>query len=211
LVIAAIPAFAQFTPVSTPAGSYTSSTTLLAITPPNGTSLSSLTDGTQTVSLSTALSAQTVPGGGWSTWGAPPNTESSTPRVLARYSALTSLTLTLSVPATTFGFEIEPNTFAAFSITATFLNGATTLGSVTRTVNGSAGALLAAASSTTPITSVELTVPSGANGFAIAQLRYSTASSGPTAIPTLNTAGMCGLGMLLAAAGAMLARKQQMI
>jgi hypothetical protein len=212
LLAAVTPLFAQFTPVNTPTGSYTSSTTLIPITGSNGASVASITNGVQTVTFSTNLDIHTVPSGGWATWGAPPNTESATPRVVGTYSALTSLTLTLSAPSYTVGFEVEPSSFVSptYSITATFMSGATTLGSVTRSVAGNAGALLAAASSGTPITSVVLTIPAAAQGFAIAQFRYATTNPFVT-VPVLSTTGVCGLGMLLAAAGAMLARKQQLV
>ena len=166
-----IPAFGQFAPIASPTAAYTGSTTLIPITGSDGTAVPSITDGTQTIMFSSALSAATVPSGGWATWGAPPNTESSTPRVLTNFTTNT-LTMTLSVPSHTFGFEIEPDSFGAFLITANFYNGSTLLGTVSRTVNGDAGALLAAGSDTTTITSVVITAASGANGFAVAELRY---------------------------------------
>jgi hypothetical protein len=167
--------------------------------------LTSLTNGTQTITLSTAFIAQTVPSVVWGTWGSPPNTESSTPRILASTTAVTSVTLTLSLPSTTFGFEIEPNVYNTFTVSVDFYNGSTLLGTVSRTINGNAGALLAAASgTTTPITSVVITTPASANGFAMAQFRYAKAN--PPTIPTLSTAALSALGLLLAGAGALLAR-----
>jgi hypothetical protein len=210
-IIGAISGFAQtFTPISTPGGTYTSSTAVMPITPANNTIMNSITDGTQTITFSTPLTVHTVPGGGWATWGSPPNTESATPKVLGTYTSITTATLTLAVPSSTFGFEIEPDTFSTFSITATFMNGSTVLGSVTRSVNGSAGALLAAAASTPAITSVVLTVPAGANGFAIAQIRYAAASPSISAVPApaLGLPGLCALGIALLAAGSLLARSQ---
>jgi hypothetical protein len=126
---------------------------------------------------------------------------------VAAYTAVTSLTLTLSAPASIFGFEIEPDTFAVFTINAAFYSGGTLLGTVSQPINGGGGALLAAGSSTLPITSVVVTAPSGANGFAMAQFRY--APAGATAVPTLRTTAMLGLGGLLAAAGALLAQAQK--
>lgn len=207
MLAAAAPAIAQFTPVSTPGASYTSSTTLIAITQGNGTPAPSISGGGQTVTFSTSLTAGAV-GSGWSTWGAPPNTESTTPRIVYTFTSLSSLTMTLSSPASAFGFEIEPNSFGVHPFTATFMNGSTTLGSVTRNVEGNAGALLAAAMSTPSITSVVLTIPSSAAGFALAQFRFSFPAV--TAIPSVSTTGICGLGMALLAGGALLARKQQM-
>jgi hypothetical protein len=206
-----IPAFGEFSPISTPTTAYTGSTTLIPITAANGTLLTSLTDGTQTIALSTAFSAQTVPSAVWAGWGSPPNTESSTPRILAytgqmaNITPITSLTLTPSLPCTTFGFEIEPDVWDFFTVSANFYSGSILIGTVSRSINGNAGALLMAASSNAPITSVVITISEDANGFAMAQFRYTKASTSP-AIPTLRTAAVGALGLLLAGAGALLAR-----
>jgi hypothetical protein len=92
------------------------------------------------------------------------------------------------------------------------MNGGTALGTITQSISGASGARLAASSATQPITSVVVTAPAGAGGFAIAQLRYGFQSTPPpTGVPTLDTTASCGLGVLLAAAGALLARKQQLV
>jgi hypothetical protein len=205
ILISGIPCFGQFTPINTPDASYTSATTLIPITAANGTTMTSLTGGSTTITFSTALTAAQVGVSGWSTWNSPPNAETATPRVAARYTTLTTFTIDLSTPQTTFGFEAEPNTFGAFDFTATFMNGSTTVGSITRSLNGSAGSLLFAASSTTPFTSVVLTCPSGANGFALAQFRV---TSTPVSIPTLGEWGMAILILLILASGAFILRRQ---
>jgi hypothetical protein len=206
LLAAALPASAQFTTISQPTSAYTSATTLLAITADNGTTVNSITAGSQTVTFSSPLKAAQVGVSGWSTWGAPPNTESATPKVLTNIvEGATTLTLTLSSGVTTFGLEIEPNTFGSYDITATFYNGSTVLGTVTRNINGSAGALLAAASSSgTPITRVVISSVAGANGFAIAQLRY-----GATPVPALGPIATVVLGMLLLVALVVMTRRQR--
>lgn len=201
LGLAATSAFAQFTQISTPDAAYTSSTTLIPITAANGTTgVNSVTDGSQTITLSTGLTAGQVGVSGWGTWNSPPNAETATPKVLLRNSTLASLELTLSTPTTTFGFELEPNTFGVFPISVAFMNGATTLGTVTRSPNGASGSLLFAATSSTPITSVVITATSGGNGFAVAQFRYS-ATTPSVPVPTLGEWGMIGLTVLLALYG----------
>jgi hypothetical protein len=199
------PLFGQFTPIATPTSAYTGGTTVVPITGANFTSVGSLTDGTQTITFSSALSARTTPGGGWATWASPPETESNSTRVVAAITSTTTFSLTLSVPANTFGFEFEPNA-GVHTISAEFRSGATVLGTVTRSVNGSFGARLFAASSATPISSVVLTIPAGAAGFGLAQIRTGGTA---TAIPASSTGGLAGLGILLLAGGAMLARKQE--
>jgi hypothetical protein len=199
LLVAAAPASAQFTTVTQPNASYTSSTTLVPITASNYSTVNSITSGSQTVSFSSTLEARTVPGGGWATWAAPPAVESATPRVL--YGTGTGVTVTLSTPAYGFGLEIEPNS-GTQTVTATYMNGATTLGTVTVTPTGTAGALLAAAYSGTPITSVVISCPG--TGFAIAQLRYASAP-----VPALGTYAMVMLGVLLMVGLVVMARRQR--
>lgn len=195
------PALAQFTPISQPVASYTSGTSLISLVGADNASVSSITDGVQTVTLSQAMSLATVPGT-WGTWGSPPNTESATPRVLTTANA--TITFTLSRASNTFGFELEPNNQANYNISATFLNGTTVLGTVTRLINGHAGALLGAASSSQAITSVVVSADPGAAGFAVAQVRYATSSA---SVPALNTTSLVSLGILLLGVGALLARR----
>ena len=213
-----IPAFAQFSAIATPTATYTGSTTLIPITQPdcsgspapgNPTTLNSLSTGPQTVTFSTAMTVNTAGvfpncGGGWASWGAPPNTESSTPRVVDTTS--TSLTMTLAVPSSTFGFEVEPANSCPISfpcpynITATFFNGATQLGAISLNLNGNAGAMLEAASSTTPITRVVIAAAPGSGGFGIAQLRYAPFTA-PVTVTTLSDTALLALAFLLGTAG----------
>ena len=212
-------AFGQFFPISTPTVQYTSSTASVPIAVPDLTLIGSVTGGGQTVTFPAALTAATVPSG-WNFWGSPPNTESSTPRVVFTDPTVTSVTLTLSAPANTFGFEVEPSnrgtTFPApptqYAISATFLNGSTVLGTVTRAIPED-GALLEAASSVTPITSVVVTAPLAAGGFALAQFRFGNGIIGApsTAIPALDTPALSALSMMLAATGALLARSNSAV
>lgn len=213
LALVAAPAFGQLTQISQPTTTYTSTTTLVPITVADGTVVTSITNGAETIGLGSIapntsfFTARSIPSGGWTSWGSPPNTESSTPRVVGEDIQVTSLTLTLSAPVTTFGFEIEPDSFVSSTINAAYYSGGTLLGTISQSINGHAGALLVAGSSTLPITSVVITAPAGASGFAMAQFRYAGLVSG--AVPTLNTASIVGLGLLLAAAGALLAQAQK--
>lgn len=161
------PARAQFTPINLPDAAYVGGTSLLRVTDPDFSVLSALSDGALTVSFSTDLAALTVPDT-WTTWGAPPNTESATPRVLWTQGE-TSLALDFSFPLGLFGLEVEPNTGAVFPITATFFNGADVVGEITHDVDGNGGALLFAAQSSKPFTRVVLSSP---DDFAVANLRY---------------------------------------
>jgi hypothetical protein len=174
-----------FTPISTPTTSYTGATNILPIQVADFTSVSSLTDGQQTITFSIPMEARTVPTS-WATWNSPPNTESSTPRILWTGGA-TSISLVLATPSTVVGFEAEPDPFSVHDITATFMSGSTVVGTVTRSVNGAAGALLAAASSSQPVTSVQI---SSDTDFAIAQVRVAACTANITSV-TITTNKNC--------------------
>jgi len=184
-MLAGVSARADFNPIPQPNAAYTSSTTLIDISgiPDGTTGIASVTDGTQTVSFDQSLEKGTV-GAGWATWNSPPAVESSTPPVLFRVST-NSLTLSLSVLSTTFGFELQGNNDTVSSqFLVTFLDNALNpVGNVNLLVNGNAGALLFAASTTTsPFSRVTIDNTSlDADGFAIANLRY-TAVPEPASI-----------------------------
>jgi hypothetical protein len=162
-------------PIDTlPSGAvYTAGTTnLSAEIPADGDTVTSLSDGIESVGFSYALTAATVPPT-WATWGSPPATESATPRVLGTSGSQSSLTMTLSKQADVFGFEMEPSIFASFTLTADFYEGATLVGTISQSVNGDAGALLfAGAINNQGFTSVVVTQESGTGGMAIAQPSY---------------------------------------
>jgi hypothetical protein len=205
-VMGALPAAAQFVTVSTPTSTYTGGTTVMSIPGANLSTATTLTDGIETLTFSNTVDVRTVPSGGWATWNSPPNVENATPKVLAITTGLTSFTITMSPALATFGIEIEPNN-GTQPITLTYFNGSTTLGSITRTVVGTSGALLFAASSSTPITSVTLTIPSAASGFAMAQFRYALPV---VTVPTAGLPALSGLALALLACGSLLARRQNL-
>jgi len=195
-MLAGVSAKADFTPIAQPTLAYTSSTTLIDISgiPDGTTGITSVTDGTQTVSFDQALEKETAGGAGWATWGSPPDTESSTPPVLFRANT-NSLTLNLSVLSTTFGLEIQGNDFIVSQFLVTFLDSALVpVGSVNLAVDGDGGALLFAGSTTTsPFASVVINNTSNdAGGFAIAQIRY-------TAVP--EPASVAMIAQAIAAVG----------
>lgn len=167
-------ALADFTPIPVPDAAYTSSTSLISLGYiSEGTSgITSVTDGIQTVGFDTDMTKTTV-GVDWQTWNVPPAVESATPEVLYQ-TASSSLTLTLSVPSTTFGFELQGNELVVSQFFVGFYEGVTLVGSVDLAVDGNGGALLFAGSTTTsPFTTVAITNTSlNAGGYAIANLRY---------------------------------------
>jgi hypothetical protein len=165
--------------IASPDAAYTSSTILLPITGTDGDTVNSISDANLTVTFSDPMQKFI---GSWGTWGTPPAVETSTPNVMApggpNYQSVTSITMTFSTGLSIFGVEVQPDAFTQgfFPVSMEFLNGVTSLGVLNNSLDGSTAALFAA-SSTTPITSVILTIAGNVNlpdgtDPAIAQVRY---------------------------------------
>ena len=186
----------SFTPIAQPGDTlpggtvYTAGTTnMSSVFPADFTRVNSIADSAETVSFSDTppLVALTVPttsrNFGIDNWNSPPATESDTPRILADTEGDTSLTLTLSKPATVFGFEMQVVDCCSLPVTATFMD-STPVGSIPLTLSetnnlpGQGGAMLFAASTNQAFTSVAISYPDDSSGFAIAQVRYAL-SPGP--------------------------------
>jgi hypothetical protein len=178
-------AHAAFVAIPLPNPPYVSGTNLISLSASDFSTVSSISDGPQTVNFSSPQVALSAPAT-WASWDSSPQTEGATPRVLSTNGSM-SLTLTFA-SSTTFGFELQPNTSVPSSLTAEFFNGAVSLGSITRNVNGNAGARLFAARTTTG--SFTRVVVTGTDDFAIARVRY-----GPV-VPEPGSATLFGLGVV---------------
>jgi len=182
-LLAGSPARADFIPIPQPTAAYTSGTNLWISPAPQGTSVSSV----GAVSFSTQVTVGQVPDS-WATWNSPPAVETSTPQVLKTdvYS-----TITLSFPSSLMaGVEVEPDNFAVEETTASFYDGAVLVGTIDQSPNGSAGALLFAASTTTsPFTSIVITNLTG-DDMALGRPRT---SGGTVPEPTTMLLLACGL------------------
>ena len=167
---------ADFVMTARPNATYLSRSTLLDFTDPDFTLVGAVSGSGETLTYDNTLEEFTVPGT-WNTWNHPPVVETATPRV--GDTAGDSLTITLSRPASTFGFELEPDSLTTDEVTAAFFSGSTPVGTIDAFPNGNAGALLyAASSSTNPFTSVLITDLAG-NDFAIARQRFTLATPEP--------------------------------
>jgi hypothetical protein len=164
---ASVPASA-LTQIMSPTDEYRTATFLIGV-PGNGTPRTTWGDLELSVGFSIALQPRTV-GVNWATWGTPPDTEQAKPRIWYTQGG-NDLTFTFSKPVSTWGFEAEPNPFVDVAFTVEYFDGMTSLGTITRTINGNGGARLLAAIADpgTAFTSVRVTA---ATDFAIAQLRY---------------------------------------
>jgi PKD repeat protein len=171
---------ATFTQITLPDAAYLASTTKIDISGlPYGSNHTAITDGTLTVSFSAPMQKRGPVPTGWNTWSSPPYSESPNPHVLWTQGA-SSLTMTLSQPVTTFGFELEPNPYTTVTYNVQFIlmSGGTVIGTITIPVNGYGGARLFAASVTGG--SFDQIVINGGRDFAIAQVRY-ISNAPPTA------------------------------
>jgi hypothetical protein len=94
----------SFTVIPQPNAAYLAATTGIPIPTPDFTPVSSITDGTETVSISPTMQTfQTLPGG----WNLPPATQSAFPNTLFNTTPGGPITLTLSKPASEFGVEMQ--------------------------------------------------------------------------------------------------------
>ena len=159
---------ADFIPIAMPDAAYIAETTGLGFAAPDFSVLTSLSDGTQVAAFDIGMVALSVPTT-WASWGSPPNTESSTPRVLWT-NGFTSMQINLAFPTFTFGFEAQPNTAVVSSVTVDFFSLGLLVGSISLDVDGNGGARLFAARTNTD--AFDMVVISGLDDFAIANLRY---------------------------------------
>jgi hypothetical protein len=187
----------SFTPISAPDAMYLAETTKLPIPTTNYTSNSLLSDSQEIITFSSPMNSNGAPDQGFNNWGAPPNTESASPRIL--YSFANQQTWTFSKPVREFGLEMEQNAYATATLQMDFYDGTTLVGSVSRTVttpgtpvgSSSAGALLFAASTDDHVFDrVVMTVPQlYYSSFAVAEVRYALDTSAPTINASVDTVG----------------------
>jgi hypothetical protein len=171
---------ADFITISQPTAAYLSGTTLLVFTDPDGTLVGGGASGGEALVYSSDLVEYTVPTS-WAAWGTPPAVETSTPRV-GFTNGVSTLGIRLTVPAKTFGVEVEPDNHALEQTAAAFFSGSTLVGTIDLSPDGNGGALLFAASTTTnPFTSVVITNLKG-HDFAIAEERFAVAVPEPATL-----------------------------
>lgn len=125
-----------------------------------------------TVTFSTVFERLTVPHS-WSNWSCPPASESCTPDIMYSHSA-TAASIDFGTTVTTGGFEYEPSTLKVETVKVSLFSGpygsGTLVGSITRDVNGDAGARLFGCKAKGGFRSAVIT-NNADDDFAIAQIR----------------------------------------
>ena len=149
LLVCLIPLNSRASTILFPDFGYVNGTNLVTFADPDEALLHSISAGVLTIGFSSQMRASTV-GDNWVSWGSPPNTESSKPRVLwsgldDNFNPVTTVTFSLSRPVSIFGFEAEPGPTDTHRLTATFFMAGQLEQTVSRDVSGNAGALLFAA------------------------------------------------------------------
>lgn len=190
-----------FTPISSPDAAYLASTTYIDPSEIRDyTNVTSITDGTLTVSFKNAagsaslgMTKLTVPDS-WATWSQVPDSQRGAGDTLPVFysGGATAARFVLASPMNIFGFEAEPNPSGVYTMVANFYDASDNLlGTISRDVDGYAGARLFAASSPTPIAYV---VFSSQVGWGVGAFRYGTLG-GPV-IPEPGTMALFGTGLV---------------
>lgn len=178
--------------IDNPTAGYQAATTLFDMSGPEFSTYTSLTDGPLTLTFGTALERRIIPGS-WGTWSEAPFSERDplAPFDLGFCPGCTSLRMTLSSAVSIFGFEAEGNPFALNNFTATFYLGGGVVGTVTRDVDGNAGARLFAYENAAGIDAVEFVSNDGVD-FATAAFRYGSS----TAVPEPASLALMSFGLV---------------
>ncbi|MBI1747273.1 MAG: hypothetical protein HYR55_11870 [Acidobacteria bacterium] len=167
-------AMAACTAILQPTAAYTMGTEICTIGTVGGTSTECKdSDNNVEAKFSNGLSVRQVPNG-WSTWSAPPESETDTPMIGFNTTATLTITMAAGYLAGTAGMEIENNVFTpAMPITVQFFDLAGAVVSTqTRSVLGQSGArLFAVTCDEELINKIVITAQATAQGFAIAKVR----------------------------------------
>lgn len=168
---------ATFTPIDDVSGTYTTETSLIDISGIScGANKTSVSDGVLTLDFDKVLNKRQAAVCGWvGVFGTPPAVEGPNPHILFG-SGQNSVAISLSVPVSTFGFELHPNNFAAYDFQIEFFSEGNLVGSILRNANGVAGgAKLMAATTDASFDYILITATGNPNGFGIGQFRYTEA------------------------------------
>jgi hypothetical protein len=171
---------------------YLSATTKFTLPAQDLAVFTSLTEGSMTLTFSEVLTRLTVPDT-WATWSSTPESEYAPGDLIpvGYCEGCRSVRMSLSSAVGIFGFEAQSNSFSVFDFVANFYNDGDLVGSVARSVDGTAGARLFAYESAAGINAVEFMID-GNSDFGMAAFRFGSASS----VPEPASAAMLGFGLV---------------
>jgi len=190
MTLLSTPVFASVIPIPSPA--YLVETEKCSIL---GGTISSLTNGTETLSFSSVFS---FPGDSLEMWGLLPNVESeANVGALAAPADPFDFQLSLGHPVLTFGLEIANIDFKPATVTVLFRSGTTLIDSMSRSLDSNGDALLFAETGDVLMDNVLVSSSDASLGLALGQIRYAFEKvtsdvSEPTSL-ALFCAGLVGL------------------
>jgi hypothetical protein len=188
MMTVAAPAAANVITFSQPTAQYIDSTCLLPIAPVGG--LTSIEGCDRTVWFSDLVAAEAPGPFGW---GDAPDTEGPISTVLRHLFTRGPLTVTLSEPAWTLGFEVASNRILGDTIAATFFDlDGNPHASIARTVEAGHALLFAAQTTDVPFTSVRIDSPIFET-FWVGRIRIGDEIE---EVPEPSLAVLCGVGVL---------------
>jgi hypothetical protein len=192
LALCASSTLASAQQISSPTAGYLAATTRFDIPGEVGATFTSLTSGSLTLSFDSPGSKRVAPGYSWATWSAAPESERAAEGTLDAlyFGDASKLRMQLSRPVSIFGFEMEPNPLAVKTFNAYFLYQGNLVGSITREVDGDAGARLFAFQGT--IDEVQF---NGESDFAAGAFRYADATVPEPSSVLLTGAGLVALAV----------------
>lgn len=170
-----------FLPIEDVLGEYTIKTTLLDISEiPFEENITSISDGILTLNFDQPLTKSQANVWGIGQWGLFPEIEGPNPHLLFADYGKTAISISLSMPVRTFGFELLPDIYGEYQLKVSFFSENKLIGSINKSTGGvfnSPEAMLFAASTNASFDGILIEGSSNEGssdegGIAMAQFRY---------------------------------------
>ncbi|HWB83140.1 MAG TPA: hypothetical protein VG675_03295 [Bryobacteraceae bacterium] len=190
ILLNCVPARANEIVIATPDTLYLNGTAKIPVTAAQLSTMSSISDGTETLSFDPAPFATT-----FARWGFL-GVESPTPGEVVQSFSQASTGITLSLPQLTFGLEIANAESHSLDVTVLFEQGTSVLATISRTLDSRGGAQLFALTGTIPIDNVIISVDGPTVGYGMGEFRYGEVL---TTVPEQSSFFLLGAGSIVLA------------